>query len=903
MNRKANRVDQGQATERAAELVLPFERIRAGDGPLVGGKAANLGELTAAGFPVPRGFCVTATAFQLFMAAQTHAAELYAALDVLKPGDLEQVRQVAAQVRDALGRTPMPEEVAQAIIHAWQAAGSEHAYAVRSSATAEDLPDASFAGQQDTYLNVRGAASLLERIRQCWASLFTDRAILYRLQQGFEQRDVRLAVVVQHMVEPHVSGILFTAEPVTGNRAIISINASFGLGEALVSGLVSPDVYQVDKRRKEITLWQIADKHLLIHALPQGGIEQTAVPEDRRRQPALTEAQALALAELGTQIETHYGTPQDIEWALANEQFFVLQARPITTLYPLPQPAPLDNAVHVYFSFSHFQMMTDPMPALASSIWRMLIPAGHAAGALESAYVTTAGGRVYVDVSPLLRHPLFKRILPHILANADATAARAMATVAKRDAFQQQGKSVPTMALLRFFLPTVGKALSLIFRAVPESTTALGLRLMDQYLAQADAQFRAASTPALRLNVAGDLLRGLMPHVFHVWFPYFIAGQFANALLKKIMHHSATPEDLISLTRGLPGNVVNDMNFAISDLADLLRTSPDLAQCLSQTNVPAQTRLEMAATLPGGAAFLVAWRTFIQRYGMRAPSEIDVSRPRWHEDPSSLLQFVVSNVQQSQPGAQRAQHQQLYAEGEAAAQRLIQTARHGLLGGLRGPIVNRLVHNARQFLPTREHHKFWMVQLLGRIKSICLEAGRELVARQRMERVEDVWFLSVPELIAALEHPAETVHERIAERRTAFARYGRLSPPHLMTSEGEIPIVEAADAKAPAGALVGTPVSMGVVEGIAHIIRDPQTESLAPGEILVAPFTDPGWTPLFIAAVGLVTEVGGVMTHGSVVAREYGIPAVVGVADATRRIRTGQRIRVHGAAGYVEILE
>ena len=900
---KNDLVDKSRVSEKSTALVLPFECIRASDVPFVGGKGANLGELTASGFPVPGGFCVTATAFECFTRSLANTNELYAQLDLLQSDDLDQVRQVAEQVRDILHGTAIPDAVLQAITQAWRTSGRDYAYAVRSSATAEDLPDASFAGQQDTYLNIHGEASLLESVRKCWASLYTDRAILYRLQQGFDQRNIRIAVVVQRMVEPHVSGILFTAEPVTGNRSLISINASFGLGEALVSGIVSPDVYQVDKQQQAITGRQITDKQVLIRALPQGGVEQVAVEGEMRQQPALTDAQVLALAALGGRIEQHYGTPQDIEWAHNDEGFFILQARPITTLYPLPQPAPMDDALHVYFSFNHFQMMTDPMPALAISIWRMLIAAGRPAGMLENPYITSAGGRIYIDLAPLLRHRLLGRVLPRIFANADAVAALAMADVAKRDSFQQRGHGVRSIALVRFFVPTIGNALARLVRQPPKSTATLGLALMDQYFAQADTKLMTVPTPATRLSVASELLSGLIPHVFRVWFPYFIAGQLGEALLQRVMRGVAAPEDLINLTRGLQGNVVNDMNFAINDLSDLIRTSPDLVHHLGQTGVPAHTRLATTAALPSGIAFLAAWQNFIERYGMRAPAEIDVSRPRWHEDPSSLLQFVVSNVQQGQPGAQRTQHQQLCAEGEAAAKRIIQAARRGAWGWLRGPIVKRLVRAARQFLPTREHHKFWMVRLLGRIKPICLEAGAQLATHQQIEHADDVWFLSMPELLAALNDPNEMLHERIAERRAALTRFRRLTPPHLITSEGEIPVSEITNARAPPGALIGTAVSMGVVEGIAHVIRDPQMESLLPGEILVAPFTDPGWTPLFIAAVGLVTEVGGVMTLGSVVAREYGIPAGVGVVDATRRIRTGQRIRVHGTAGYVEILE
>ncbi len=407
-----------------APLVLAFTEICADDIAYVGGKGANLGELTGAGFNVPPGFCVTTAAFEQFMGACPNAPELYTLLESLPAGDVAATRQVSQLVREELQRVPMPLTVSKAILAAWQAAGSEYAYAVRSSATAEDLPDASFAGQQDTYLNVRGEHAILEQIRNCWISLFTERAVLYRLQNGFDHRAVALSVVVQRMVEPDVSGIMFTADPVSGHRQIVSIDASFGLGEALVGGLVSADLYQVDKRQLRLVKRQISPKQLAIRARSEGGVEQVALDAEQRMRPALTDAQAMELARLGSRIEAHYGQPQDIEWAWQQGEFYVLQARPITSLFPLPEPVPDDSALHVYMSFSHLQVMTDPMPPLSLSVWRLLFPAGRPRGAMENPEVCTAGGRLYIDVSSALRHPLLKRMVPSVVASICASGSR-----------------------------------------------------------------------------------------------------------------------------------------------------------------------------------------------------------------------------------------------------------------------------------------------------------------------------------------------------------------------------------------------------------------------------------------------------------------------------------------------
>jgi pyruvate,water dikinase len=362
--------------------VLPFTAVSASDLPIVGGKSlcggkgANLGEMTQAGFPIPPGFCITTAAFQQFLTACPTTNSLYKKLEALDVEDVEIVRQVGLEIRTTLSAIPIPDPFSQVILSAWQEAGTEHSYAVRSSATAEDLPDASFAGQQDTFLNVRGPDQILDKVRRCWISLFTDRAILYRIRNNFSHRDVLLSVVVQQMVQPQVSGILFTADPVNGHRHIASIDASYGLGEALVAGLVNPDLYKVDKRTNHIIDRQIGDKQMAVRPKPDGGIYHETITGPARHQPVLTDVQAIELTQLGTRIESHYGRPQDIEWCIQDGRIYILQSRPITTLYPLPQPAPDDSSFRLYFSFGHAQVMTDPMPPMGSSIWRILFPFG-----------------------------------------------------------------------------------------------------------------------------------------------------------------------------------------------------------------------------------------------------------------------------------------------------------------------------------------------------------------------------------------------------------------------------------------------------------------------------------------------------------------------------------------------
>ncbi len=889
-------------------ITMPFSAIRANDLSCVGGKGANLGELTHAGFPVPPGFCVTTRGFRKFMQAGGLAEEIYCSLESLAADDVEGVRRVGEQIREKLTQVPLPQEIENAIVAAWEELGADDAYAVRSSATAEDLPDASFAGQQDTYLNVVGREKLLEAVRACWVSLFTDRAILYRAQNNFSERDVYLAVVVQRMVFPDASGILFTANPVSGHRQILSIDASYGLGEALVAGLVSPDLYKVDKRSRTILDVQIGEKQMAIRPQVGGGTYQEQMAGNERLTRVLSDDQVLALGDLGTRIEAYYGKAQDIEWCIAQESIYLVQSRPITSLFPLPEPRPLDDALHIYFSFSHAQVMTDPMPPMGLAFWRMLFPVGKEKDRLaDNPYLGTAAGRLYVDVTPLLKVPKVGRMIPNLLQVADSLSAQAIRVVAARpefDAGDPDGRA-RFSTLASWLVPIVSQAMARLWLLPPEGSTEHLLARINKQVELVRAQLAAVPAGAPQLRVAQQLTAMLFPGQLKRIAPYVGAGILASNLLKRLTNGLKNQEqvsaDMAAIGRGFSGNVTMEMDLLVGDLADVVRRSPPLVEHLSSGD--AKMALASAHTVVGGVEFLAAWENFMHSYGMRGPSEIDISRPGWAEEPASLVQVVIANLQHVAPGAHRIKQEKLAAEGVVAGERLIDAARQGPWGVVRAVLVKRFVRVARNVLPVREHPKYMLIRLRGLVREVMLENAALLLKQGRIDAVDDVWFLNWHELISAIEEPTQEVRTRIHSRQQEYARFWKISPPRVLTSDGEIPTVAHDRAGLPADALVGNPVSAGTVEGIARVILDPQRELLNPGEILIAPFTDPGWTPLFINAVGLVMEVGGLMTHGSVVAREYGIPAVVSVIDATRKIQTGQRIRVNGSLGYVEILE
>jgi len=904
-------VSRDTSSTRDRPLVLPFEQIGAEALPRVGGKAANLGELAGAGFPVPTGFCVTTAAFDAFIAGAGDLGVAFDALGDLDGKDAEAARRAAEQMRARLELAPLPAEVGACVLAAWSALDTGAAYAVRSSATAEDLPGASFAGQQDTFLNVRGSDALLDAVRRCWVSLFTDRAVLYRARGGHGHRAVKLAVVVQRMVLPEVSGILFTADPVNGRRGTVSIDAGYGLGEALVSGLVNADLYRVDAQSGALLEVRVGDKALAIRPRPEGGTVQEPVPEALRAARVLDDAAVAALVALGKRVEAHYGRPQDIEWCSEGGRYFVVQARPITSLYPLPEPAPRDAGLHAYASFGHFQMMTDPMPRAAIEVWRLLLSFGGAAadGSVpESTAVKSAGSRIYLDLTALLRHPLFGRVFPGIITHVYEAMGRGLSGVRERPEFRLGGASwAATGALAAFALPVALRLCARLLFVDPDALRHDVEAFTEAVLDDARRRLREAAPGAERLREARRVLVATFPRVFTRVPPAIAAGIVSQRLLVALAERgliSASPDDLSALERGLPGNVTTEMDLAVGDLADRARYHPELVAALRRK--PFTEALALAPSLEGGPAFADSWRAFLQRYGMRGPGEIDVSRPRYVDEPAPLVGAILGNLTVASAerayGAHRQRHLALANEADAAGERLVAAARQGPGGLLRARLVRRLVRLARAGSGLREHPKFLLVGLLGQVRDVFRDVGAQLVQRGSFERPGDVYLFDSHELIAALEAAsAPDLRLKVAARRAQLAADAQRSPPFVMASDGEIPAL-AARSDIPDDALPGTAASGGVVEGTARVVLDPAREVLQHGEILVAPHTDPGWTPLFIHAAGLVTEVGGLMTHGSVVAREYGIPAVVSVAGATRRIVTGQRIRVDGTRGFVELL-
>ncbi len=882
-----------------------FKDIDAGSLGLAGGKGANLGEMTKAGFPIPPGFIINTDAYTDFINSYEGMEELYNKIDKLKSDNLDNVRKIGILVREIIEKIDIPGKLEHEVSERLKQFGEENCYAVRSSATAEDLPGASFAGQQDTFLNIAGLENILTNIRKCWVSLFTDRAILYRMEKGFSHREVKLSAVIQRMVFPDTSGILFTADPLTGHRNKISIDAGFGLGEALVSGLITPDLYKINKSDFSIIEKDIKEKKLQIITLPEGGTKTEKLDDKISISQVLTDEQIIQLAKMGDKIEAHYGKPQDIEWCFEKDDLFIVQSRPITSLFPVPEMVNKDESLHVYFSFGHFQVMTQPLPPMSHSIIKLFIPPGKKGYEGEyNPFILSAGGRLYVDLSPVLFRRIGRKIIPKMLQSIDPLMASAVLEVVGREDFlkgavvsnYKSGIKTPAKWLLPIFI----KGLKVTLWKDSTGRTEEVFNQLNNEINKIKHNLQTASEGRDRLIIGRESVENILKTLIVV-FPHIIPALLSIKRIHKMFPGDAMSDDIIALQRGLKGNVTTEMDLETGDLADIIKESSGLFEILSESSNIKNTIQDLKND-DRYYRFNEEWMKFIELYGFRGVGEIDISRPRWKDDPSSIIKVIMGSMKDDTKGAHRRHYNNLEKEAEQAADRLMEFVNRGLLGKYRARKLKHLIKDYRNSLPLREHGKYFLMKLFGIVREVILETSEKLYAEKRIDNKNDVWFLDYNELIETVSNPLEDVKTRINIRKKEMNFYRGMTPPRVITSDGEIPVAKH-KGEYPEGSLPGAGVSAGTVEGVARVLMDPHSEVLNPGEILVAPFTDPAWTPLFINASAVVIEVGGLMTHGSVIAREYGIPAVVSIDNATKLIKTGQKIRVNGDLGFVEVIE
>ncbi|HEV7683871.1 MAG TPA: phosphoenolpyruvate synthase [Pyrinomonadaceae bacterium] len=866
--------------------VLGFHEIDRSNFIAVGGKGANLGELSKInGIQVPDGFCVTTEAYKKISQNDQQLAGLLNELVRLRAEDRGKISEISAKIRNAIEGITLPHEIAVEIARGLAKFGDKDAFAVRSSATAEDLPTASFAGQHDTYLNIIGKEAILKHISKCWASLFTERAVVYRLQNGFDHRKVYLAVVVQKMVFPQAAGILFTADPLTSNRKVLSIDASFGLGEAMVSGLVNADNYKVCDGK--ISDKRISAKQRAIYALEDGGTKEQEIEAEWQNRPALTDEQILQLEHMGRKIEGHFSRPQDIEWCLVDDTVFIVQSRPITTLFPIPEANDREN--HVYLSVGHQQMMTDAMKPLGLSFFLLTTPA----------LMRTAGGRLFVDVTPMLASPAGRETLVNVLGKSDPLIREALTTIIDREDFIKllpddkkesgAGKSnkavSPNYQTLSDYDPTI---VSDLIKSNQTSIEALKQNIQTK---SGEALFDFILEDIQQLKKTNS-----NPQSFGVIMTGMNASSWINEKANEWLGEKNAAD---TISQSVPNNITSEMGLALLDVADVIRRYPEVIAYLQHAKD--DDFLDELVKLEGGKETHDAIRAYLEKYGMRCAGEIDITKTRWSEKPATLVPIILSNLKNFEPGAAKRKFEQGLHEALTKEQELLDRLRQLPDGEQKAKETKRMINLVRNLSGYREYPKYGIVSRYFAYKQALLKEAERLVRANVIHEKEDIYYLSFEELRDAVR-TNKLDYQIINTRKDEYKLFEKLTPPRVITSDGEIITGKYKRENLPADAIAGLAVSSGVIEGRARVILNMEDADIEDGDILVTAFTDPSWTPLFVSIKGLVTEVGGLMTHGAVIAREYGLPAVVGVENATRLIKDGQRIRVNGTDGFVEIL-
>jgi rifampicin phosphotransferase len=918
-----------------SQRIVTFDSTLA-DLATVGGKGANLAELTRSGFAVPPGFIVTTDAYNEFVEANSLGPELHRLADSVTPHDTASLARVSDEIRALFSRASVPDEVRAAIVKAYAelsaAVMSEVAptdaalrasalslepsvappmpVAVRSSATAEDLPELSFAGQQETYLNRIGAEAVCDSVKACWSSLWTARALGYRARNQVAQDDLALAVVVQQMIAAESSGVAFTANPLTGHRREIVIDASLGLGEAVVAGQVEPDHYVVDSEQWRISSIKLGGKAISI--VPKAGGGTQVLEQENAGRQALTDEQVLSLARLAQAVADQFGSPQDIEWAWANEQFYLLQARPVTSLYPLPPSSHNEEALHAYLNFNAIQGMMEPVTPLGYGVFQLALCL-----ICRPSDLPRVGGRLFVDITGLARDMRLRKILLAVLAGADPGARQTVMRLISEGRFapkqplaqQARGRRslVGKLKGLRGALRLLYGARYIFGRAVVAMRKPEEARV--RAIAAAEAFLDTVKEHARQSNDLSSCLSALEADVKS--FPLKLTAQMVPAILPAMLIMGLVNRWLVNwlglkpgtglqLMRGLPGNATTEMSLKLWKLAQTIRSDPQALAVFRDTQADALAASYAQRSLPSGIQEQL--EEFFDEYGMRGFAEIDIGRPRWREEPAFVLQMLIGYLRlEDLSAAPDAVFERGAAEAARLKEECLARLRGGLYGFVRARKLNKAIRLMRVLGGMRELPRIYFTRIISIYRPLLLDYGEKLVARGELLAAEDIFFVPVEQLRRFADGEALSLKPIVAAERAEYDReQARRQVPRLLLSTGEsfyggLSQEDSTD-------FVGDAVSPGVVEGRVRVVLDPQGVSLEPGEILVCPSTDPGWTPLFLMAGGLVTEMGGLVTHGSVVAREYGIPAVVGVRRATELLQTGWRVRLDGSAGRVTVL-
>ena len=869
------------------DFIRNLHEINQKDSASAGGKGANLGALMQAGFPVPSGFVLLTSAYRQFVwknALQEVIEQLATSVTL---DDLNSIASASSSIRAFFENGQMPDEIANAIKDAYTHLGNGPV-AIRSSATAEDLPDASFAGQQETYLHVQSEHDVLTAIRRCWSSLWTARALAYRLRHAIAPSTLCLAVVVQQMVQADSAGVLFTVNPVTGKHDEMVMNATWGLGEALVEGSVTPDMVVVDKRTNAVRQQVLGSKTVMV--VPTAyGTEEQEVDALQQQKLVLTDRQVELLTQLGNRIETYFGAPQDIEWAIENEHVFILQARPITTKMTEKQTVPPgddswdmgNDATPQVFDVWTRTNIGENIPLPVTPLTLTNFPRLFGLDTQMSQGLRRFYGRIYINEGAIIHGLTQQYGLPSNFIDK-MWGSRSGRTQQKRYGFRPLRllRTLPTVFYQRIHAPKQSKH-------TPQEFFAQVEQWVTTFMAQDLSLLSDSELWATGLPVWSE--RG--KYVFNTNIRISIPSALFYAILERLTQWWTRQNLAQDAVTGLPGIYSAEVGPQLWHMVHMLRSLHLDNVLLDNDAVTALTLLrENVMAMPCMQLF----EDFLQRHGHRCPNEVELLNPRWVEAPEQVLELLTSYLQAGESiNPTEAEKRQRQRREEAVTTIVAQ------LDPIRKVVFLFMLKKAQQAIVIRDNSRFYVTKFLFPIRKVYAHFGQRWAERGWLRRYDDIFFLTTSEIQALAEHGPASVQEvqtRIANRRTAYEYWLTIIAPDALGPDGT-PLVDAEQAQ---HMLSGVPASSGRAHGRARIIQNVQDVSrLTSEDILVTQATDPGWTPIFPLVKGIVLEVGGQLSHGAIVAREYGVPAVVNVQGALHRIQDGQFITVDGTQGHV----
>jgi len=873
----------------------------------VGGKAANLGHLIKNGFQVPRGFVVTTEAYLLFAIENNLQTVIEKELAEVNYENPHSVEEHAQCIKEAISASRLPERLTREIKEKYSEMGSLPV-AVRSSATTEDLVKASFAGQLETYLNITTSEQVLESVKKCYASLWSSRVLAYSKRSSLRVEDAKMAVIIQNMIQSKSSGVLFTVSPISTEDSELLIESTFGLGEALVSGRASPDRYVLSRMNNgtfRILVKEIAAKKIVAQ-IKDNNVEYTEIDEDYGSKPSISDEQALKLAEIGESIQLYMGTPQDIEWTIDSEgEIHILQSRPITTFRSGTKDEVVwtrgysDDYWNDPVTPLFFELLGDHLTkyvnvelneimgysSLNSEKTRQLLRL-HKAHAYFNLEVLKM--KVENEIPPFLRNDDVLNYFP--------------------EGSGLYGKD--TMRKLRF--NTFGRIWAEV-RVTFKDPNGSGSKtdkayeawtneIFNPFSASFEEKLKRAESSSLNdcLKVADEVNSIMIDHFRLVRYGIPVHNIGMNLLSQYLLERFLGAEEgrrtYPVLVSGLK-HKTSQTNEEIDRLASKVRASDTLRNMIASESSRDLYEIISKSSNEEVILFKHDLDSFLREYGVRGFTR-EIYYPRWIDEPRYLFDILksLSSGDSINIEAIEEKNEKRRIETE---ERVSRSIREQSLGFAKWRLVSSILNSARRYIIFREQQRFNLDKWITMNRRLYLSISKRLVEEDKLVELSDIFFLKKMEIRNLISNgydkPPLSV---IEERKVDFQKYENATPPKFLQGDREFNDPAPTETRS----FKGIPASQGILTGTIRVLESiDDIWQVQVGEILIVPRTDPGWTPVFSKIGGLITETGGILSHGAVVSREYGIPAVTNVHNACKNFKTGERVTIDGVKGEVTI--